>query len=407
MNHPEGRLGGRILAATGSDSSMRFFVFLLGAVFIVAGATSIGFGIDIIQVERGWTEVISGAVVLAAGAVIVALGCVVAKLEKLLKTAEGGIRASQSFAASMADAPTALANFETQTAEPARLRTPPATVPEREWTLPAPVAEAEAAAVTAAAEPAAAEAAAGVTAAAFADGAGPGSGQAVSHDHWPGEEEPRTSPLHAEPSDEVDRKTAPPVVAASGRPREEIAESAAESDFEWLERALSDSDKAARPEARPDDWRRDEIRQENIGREESRHAGPRHAEGRPQVAGRREEAAGSDLPAAHDSQAMGERPEDRKEHVLRAVPPSEPPAHEPAEAFSEPRHNGRDEPLDHSGDSGSLAPTAADPAILGRYQANGNSYVMFSDGSIEAVTQTGVYRFGSMAELKAFIEAQA
>jgi hypothetical protein len=49
----------------------------------------------------------------------------------------------------------------------------------------------------------------------------------------------------------------------------------------------------------------------------------------------------------------------------------------------------------------------AEPVVMGRYEAKDASYVMFSDGSIEANTKSGVFRFNSMSELKAFIEAQA
>lgn len=45
-----------------------------------------------------------------------------------------------------------------------------------------------------------------------------------------------------------------------------------------------------------------------------------------------------------------------------------------------------------------------EPVEIGRYQADGTTYVMYSDGSIEAQSDQGVYRFGSMAELKAFFE---
>ena len=50
--------------------------------------------------------------------------------------------------------------------------------------------------------------------------------------------------------------------------------------------------------------------------------------------------------------------------------------------------------------------SAAHPTEMGRYQADGTTYVMYSDGSIEAQTEQGVYRFGSMAELKAFFDDQ-
>ena len=47
---------------------------------------------------------------------------------------------------------------------------------------------------------------------------------------------------------------------------------------------------------------------------------------------------------------------------------------------------------------------AAQSAVIGRYESDGTSYVMYADGSIEAQSAAGVYRFSSMAELKSFIE---
>ncbi|HEX4765452.1 MAG TPA: hypothetical protein VH414_04155 [Lichenihabitans sp.] len=44
--------------------------------------------------------------------------------------------------------------------------------------------------------------------------------------------------------------------------------------------------------------------------------------------------------------------------------------------------------------------------IVGRYEAGGASYVLFSDGTIEVETATGTHRFASMEELKAFVERQ-
>jgi hypothetical protein len=53
------------------------------------------------------------------------------------------------------------------------------------------------------------------------------------------------------------------------------------------------------------------------------------------------------------------------------------------------------------------AASEAGLAIVGRYESEGTSYVMFADGSIEARSERGVFHFQSMAELKAFMEAQA
>jgi hypothetical protein len=43
--------------------------------------------------------------------------------------------------------------------------------------------------------------------------------------------------------------------------------------------------------------------------------------------------------------------------------------------------------------------------VIGTYNSGDNRYVMFSDGSIEAETPQGNFRFGSLDELKAFIAA--
>jgi hypothetical protein len=46
-----------------------------------------------------------------------------------------------------------------------------------------------------------------------------------------------------------------------------------------------------------------------------------------------------------------------------------------------------------------------DSVAIGTYQSGGNTYVMFENGAIEATTPTGLYRFASLEELKAFIAA--
>lgn len=46
------------------------------------------------------------------------------------------------------------------------------------------------------------------------------------------------------------------------------------------------------------------------------------------------------------------------------------------------------------------------PTVVGRYDANGATYVLFSDGTIEVETVSGTHRFASMADLKDHIERQ-
>jgi hypothetical protein len=42
--------------------------------------------------------------------------------------------------------------------------------------------------------------------------------------------------------------------------------------------------------------------------------------------------------------------------------------------------------------------------VVGRYQAGGASYVLYSDGTIEVETDAGIHRFASMRDLKTFLE---
>jgi hypothetical protein len=48
----------------------------------------------------------------------------------------------------------------------------------------------------------------------------------------------------------------------------------------------------------------------------------------------------------------------------------------------------------------------AQPTLVGRYGAGGANYSIFSDGSIEAETEQGAFKFASMGDFKAFIAAK-
>ena len=53
-----------------------------------------------------------------------------------------------------------------------------------------------------------------------------------------------------------------------------------------------------------------------------------------------------------------------------------------------------------------IARPEAPPSIVGRYSAGGAHYRIYSDGSIEAETEDGEFKFASMGEFKAFIAAR-
>lgn len=80
---------------------------------------------------------------------------------------------------------------------------------------------------------------------------------------------------------------------------------------------------------------------------------------------------------------------------------------EPAEAPEPPINENRKgrlpslEALDET--ASELGPA---PTLVGRYSAGGANYAIYSDGSIEANTDQGDYKFASMGEFKAFIAAK-
>jgi hypothetical protein len=50
-----------------------------------------------------------------------------------------------------------------------------------------------------------------------------------------------------------------------------------------------------------------------------------------------------------------------------------------------------------------LAAAAAEPTLVGHYSAGGANYKIFSDGSIEAETEGGAFRFASMNDFKSYL----
>ena len=97
-------------------------------------------------------------------------------------------------------------------------------------------------------------------------------------------------------------------------------------------------------------------------------------------------------------------------HVAPA--PHEPEPHEPEPHGFEPHEPEPHafEPAPDEADTGQATISAREEpvpssAVIGRYESEGTSYVMYADGSIDAQSEAGVYRFASMAELKTFIES--
>lgn len=91
------------------------------------------------------------------------------------------------------------------------------------------------------------------------------------------------------------------------------------------------------------------------------------------------------------------------------------PVHADAEPHADPVSEGAEDPHDLPAPPSvpqvetppTAAPSRAERAVLGVYRAAGRTYTMFADGSVEAVTETGVEYFDSLDQLRAHMSAEA
>ena len=305
---------------------MSLIMLAIGGLLALLGVYAMASGFPVIEVERGWAMVISGAVLLSGGLVVAALGIVVRTINGL----KGGFLtvAAPSHHDVPSLAPSVVATPAQQAAEP---------VPAFAVAAPA-------------------------VAAVLATSAGYGAGhEAAPHEAAEPHHEPEVREPAVEPVDHVPEDHSPEPVAAEPAPHEMF-------------------------ERKPfgQGWHEQDF-------------------------------SAFDLDAPHEPVAVHtpEPPSAPEPHPLepREVPSAldhAEPAHEPTPVHvSEPAP----EPVvDHAAEPVADAPSTAletppnSLSVIGRYDSDGTSYVMYSDGSIEAQSETGVFRFNSMAELKAFIE---
>ncbi|MGI8569583.1 MAG: hypothetical protein ACR2KT_11185 [Methylocella sp.] len=369
---------------------MSYLVLALGALLSLCGAFAIFAGYGIIQVERGWAGVIAGATALSGGIVTIALGFILhslSGLHALLKTGKGlpplprelgedeaselrpepglAFNPEASMASEAGPPPAAMppaASSRTWPQRPTRPNLAPARnflesrgtalptatgTPESDFALPTPP---------------------------LISGAAPRVSQAAN--------EPPSEPGFAMPDEAAAAKSAPAMEAP--------AEAAWNADDEP---GFFDDDKAKEPqiEARLQETHFDPG-------EPGTESGPRvtwPAETAPIDAIIGEDQLIEPDPAL-DAWQAGAKPSPEAIESAGLDPAS--PLVSEALPAAEPR-----EPPPPA------VPAATDAglAIVGRYESEGTSYVMYADGSIEARTQHAVLHFNSMAELKAFMEAQA
>jgi outer membrane biosynthesis protein TonB len=126
-------------------------------------------------------------------------------------------------------------------------------------------------------------------------------------------------------------------------------------------------------------------------------------------------AAGIDAALAASVPGPGQAPEVPISAALAEPSPQNAPTAPEPPPVQAPDEPAAPEPLrapERRADSASEAPQAAPkpaagqpPTVVGTYSSGGNTYVMYSDGSIQAQTPTGLFRFDTLDELKAFIAA--
>ena len=364
----------------------KWVVLVLGSVLALSGLVSIWQGSEIIQIERGWTEVIAGAVVLSGGVVTVGIYFLLAQLEQMSL----GVLTPSATARSDDDHPVAQA----------------AHAESFEHT------QSEAAAVVLANVP----------------GFGTQDMPSGPSDHTPVELPP--PPPSDEPKiPEIDHGTSPAGgVVRAFRFRRPIFKTGKEADSE-----------AEPPEQKPAvhlPWlqRKPEASQEpppvpvHSASADIHELRPREAEasaGEPSANAAFVEAASS--PPEHDHGAENET----QHEFTHVTPDPEPTASAPpADDWLERALSGVEEPAEpaldwlrpHAHPTEETAPPEqlheeipepepereprAETNVVGRYSTDGANYILYADGSIDAETEQGTFRFASMSDLRAHIEAE-
>ena len=381
-----------------------WLLFAFGVVLALTGIYWMWTGWDIIQVERGWVSVISGAILISGGVVVAALAYAVMSARPAFVTREA--------AAGWAGRPSPL-DILRAAGPPAASAAPSALAPPL-------------AAVAAQAAPAAVAVAAGALAvdAVLARTASPDERPAVA----------ASDPAPPPPASAGDERPfvfppPPPAVADLERARSDDQGVLSR----WLRRPKADS-----PDTRDVFENMDGTDARSVaepaGDAELFADARDHDSAFEQALADVRRAAGAPAPnpgAAPDgvAQASSDAPADAPTHASSDAPID---ALREGEAIThghapvvEPRADDRQEgasseadPIDTLDAELSRAlnrvepvaredappPPKPEPAILGRHTSGDTTYTMFADGSIEAETPDGVLRFDSLIELRRYVE---
>ncbi|MGO9430144.1 hypothetical protein [Rhodoblastus sp.] len=379
-------------------------VIVIGVFLFIVGLAVAWNGYDYVQLERGWTLVISGTIAACAGLVLVALGLALRELRAIaLSASNATLLLAKARTDSPSQIPAAPAMQEAESGydsesvqefeqiagvEAAREAPAPAELSESgqatplSWMVRSKHADAAAALKMPRAEthdgwlrqPLAGPLAAPVDEAAAEEEIAREFARELAQEFAPppeAETGPR-SPPEPEPEPEIAHEPAPefshePVAhePAPASAHEPVLESAYEHELELA------------PEPEPEILHEPEIQE-----------------------------AATYQPAIREPEHEAYQEPTTYEPTHEAY--QEPATYEPSQhdVIHEPETHEHLEPHEPAPSAEPAPSTAPRPAIVGHYDAQGTHYTLYADGSIEAETPHGVYRFDSMAELKRFIEGQ-
>jgi hypothetical protein len=369
---------------------MTYLVIALGALLSLCGALAMGAGYPIVQVERGWAAVIAGSTALSCGIVTVALGLILHRLSSLLTllekmraltpspreldyVGEGELHADRGRALGpQAPAP-----------QDRGLSTPMASPVSGPRTWPQRPVRSSLASARNALKP-----------------------RIAAARTWESDYEPQEPSFSSRDSLRGDEEVAE-LASRPGPATPPGAWAQAGPAGEWPHPASARETLGEIPEADSEQWKEPSTEWQ----------GPDVPviPGEPETQNESYEISQTDM----DSIEAILREELRATPGLRLEGPTNSVESSP-EAFGS---VGRNAPFSASSENEAAAHTpvhspepepSAVPVIsderltiVGRYESEGASYVMYSDGSVEARTEHAVFHFKSMAELKSFMETQA
>ncbi len=425
----------------------KWVALALGVLLALGGAVSMWNGVDVIQSERGWTSVIAGAVTLAGGVVTFALFLVIRELQALRASlsmvleseplpaappvAATPASVEETPAAPVIHAPHVVApSAEHEPVAPEVVLHAPEPAPKeppREESFdqafpPVPV-EPPAAPVRERFRFRASDAAIGLAAGAAAIGAfgrSKASDAAVATPEEPqphGVEEAHAAEVHAQ-AEMHEATPAPAPLEVLSVSEEELQETAAALRGAAYEHAPA-------PEHAEEHVVETQVH-ETAEEEPAKEVEP-SAEALAEEPPKAEVEESQVSPGYAWLERALARDEGQKSPALewlRSRPPTSllvdttPAAPEPQAEEAQPAHGEPSSEAPQAAEAeateaaalaeeaGHEAAPATEPTVVGRYSSGGSEYTLYSDGTIDAQTEQGLFRFESMDELRAYIEAQ-